>query len=97
MTHRYQIIGLIASHCLPENEDHVVGVEGAAYKVLYRPVQANYAKAKSVLSTLTVCLSVELRFLPAVREVIKVMLTLLKTCYILSPLLVHQFMSLRYL
>jgi hypothetical protein len=42
----------------PEHEDDVMGVEGAAYKLLYRPVQAKCTKLKSVLSTLTVSLSV---------------------------------------
>jgi hypothetical protein len=41
MTHGFQRTGLTASQFLPEREDHVMGVEGAAYKVRYRPVQAN--------------------------------------------------------
>ena len=131
-----------------------MGVDGAAYKVQYRPVQANCAMAKPILSTgvlispqpdqegnklgsmtgtraisttsrrklsssffflqckapneihailtetlacflpdrakdlsahlYTSCLSLEIRFLSAVREVLKVILTLHKPCSILS-------------
>jgi len=30
-------MGLTSSQWLPEREDHVMGVEGAVYKVRYRP------------------------------------------------------------
>ena len=30
-------MGLTSSQRLPERDDHVMGVEGAAYKVRYRP------------------------------------------------------------
>jgi hypothetical protein len=33
----FQRMGLTSSQWLPESEDHVTGVEGAAYKVRYRP------------------------------------------------------------
>jgi hypothetical protein len=55
-TRGFQRTGLTASEYLPEREDHLVVVEGAAYKPRYRPVQANCAMAKSVLSTLPVYL-----------------------------------------
>jgi hypothetical protein len=41
---------------LPERDDHVMGVEGAAYKARYRPVQTNSAMAKLVVSTILICL-----------------------------------------
>jgi hypothetical protein len=75
-------MGLASSQWLPEREDHVMGVEGPAYKVRYRPVQANSAMA--IFFQYTSCLTLELRFLPAVMEVIKVTLTLLRTRCILS-------------
>jgi hypothetical protein len=81
MTLGFQRIGLTFSESRPEREDHVMGVEGAAYKVRYRPVQSNSAMA--IFSHYTSCLSLELRFLPAVMEVIKVALTLLRTRCIL--------------
>ena len=56
MIHGFQRIGLTSSQWLPAHEDHVMGVEGAAYKVRYRPVQANCAMAKLVVSTFLVCL-----------------------------------------
>ena len=33
MTHGFQRMVLTSSQCLPEREEHVVNVEGAAYKV----------------------------------------------------------------
>jgi hypothetical protein len=49
-------MGVKTSQWLPEYDDHVIGVEGAAYKVRYRPVQANCAMAKLVVSTFLICL-----------------------------------------
>jgi hypothetical protein len=49
-------MGLTSSQLFPEREDHVMGVEGAEYKVRYRPVQANCAMAKLVVSTFIICL-----------------------------------------
>jgi len=49
-------MGLTSSQWLAERDDHVMGVEVAAYKLRYRPVQANCAMAKLVVSTFLVCL-----------------------------------------
>ena len=87
---------LTASQCLPEHEDHVMGVEGAAYRVAV-PTGAGKLHNGQVCFKYTSCVSVELRFLPAVMEVIKVTLTLLKTYHIMSLQLALQVMSLRYL
>jgi hypothetical protein len=43
-------MGLTTSQWLPESDDHVIVLEGAEYKVRYRPVQANCAMAKLVVS-----------------------------------------------
>ena len=145
----FQWMLLTFSQWLAEREDHMMGVQAAAYKLRYRPVQAKCAVTKSLLSTAvlispypdqegnkegsarfqqhrdaswhhsfslqgkapkeihailtetlacflpgrakdlstpvyTSCLSLEFKFLLAVREVIKVMLTLLKTSRMLS-------------
>jgi len=37
MTYGFQWMGLTSSQWLPERDDHVMGVEGAAYKVRYPP------------------------------------------------------------
>ena len=55
MSHGFQWIGLTSSQWLLEREDHVMVVEGAAYMVPYRPVQANCVMAKLVVSTFVVC------------------------------------------
>jgi len=49
-------MGLTTSQWLPERDDHVMGLEGATYKVPYRPVQAHSAMAKLVVSTFLICL-----------------------------------------
>jgi len=49
-------MGLTSSQWLAECDDHVMDVEVAVYKVRYRPVQANCAMAKLVVSTFLVCL-----------------------------------------
>jgi len=49
-------MGLTSSQWLPEREDDVKSVEEAVYKVRHRPVQANGAMAKLVVSTFLVCL-----------------------------------------
>jgi hypothetical protein len=49
-------MGLTTLQWLPERDDHVMCVEEATYKVRYRPVQANCAMAKLVVSTFLICL-----------------------------------------
>ena len=56
MTYGFQWMGLTSWQWLSEREDHVMCVAGATYKVRYRPVQANCAMAKLVVSTFVVCL-----------------------------------------
>ena len=82
MTHGFQRNGLKNSHCLPEREDHLLRVEGAAYRVRYRPGAGKLRNGH--FFQYTSCLSLELRFLLAVMEAIKVMLILLKSSCILS-------------
>jgi len=47
---------LTASQWLPEREDHVMGLEGVAYKVRYGPGAGQLPMAKSVVSKYLFCL-----------------------------------------
>jgi len=49
-------MGLTSSQLFLEPDDHVMGVEGAAYMVRFQPVQANCVMAKLVVSTFVVCI-----------------------------------------
>ena len=55
-TYGFEWNGLTSSQGLNERDVHVMGVEEAAYKVRYRPVQAYCAMAKLVVSTFLACL-----------------------------------------
>jgi len=79
----FQRIGLTASQCLPEREDHFTVVDVAAFTLQHRPGAGKLSNGQDCFKY-TSCLSLELMFLPAVMEAIKVMLTLLKSCSIFS-------------
>jgi len=55
VAHGFQWMGLTSSQLFLEPDDHAMGVEGAAYMVRYRQMQATSAMVKLVVSTFLVC------------------------------------------
>jgi hypothetical protein len=70
-------MGLTSSQWLPEHEDHVMRVEGAAYKVRYRPGAGKLRNDKACGKY--IYLSVELKLITVRRKTTNIT----KTCYIL--------------
>ena len=71
-------MGLTSSQWLPERDDHVMGVEGVAYKVRYRPGAGKRRNGKACGMYISY-LSLDIMFVTVRREVTNVT----KSCYIL--------------
>jgi len=68
----------LTSQWLPERDDHVMGVEGVAYKVRYRPGAGKRRNGKACGKYISY-LSLDLMFVTIRRQVTNI----IKSCYIL--------------